>query len=179
VTFLHGPAGVDRIGPYTRSRHVRAAELWITPAEATTSPCTRAAVTTRSAEVRGEARVQWQADPHRRREASRSGSGAAAHLGGARARCKTPVSGRCHHADQAASTHKTQPVTSASSMTSSCADWVAANSGFGRGAASRPRSSIHRRKRPLEPRTRRPLHSRAHRRGREVSGVSNSSWDWS
>jgi len=37
-------AGVDRHPPYTRPRHVRAAELSITSAAAATSPCTRTAI---------------------------------------------------------------------------------------------------------------------------------------
>ena len=47
---------------------------------------------------------------------------------GCRARCKADLAGRRRRAEQAASTHKMQPITSASSVTPWCADWVAVNS---------------------------------------------------
>ena len=51
---VHARPGVDRHPPYTRPRHVRAAELWITSAAAATSPCTRSAISTWSTKICGE-----------------------------------------------------------------------------------------------------------------------------
>jgi len=71
--------------------------------------------------------VRGQAHPHRRREASRSGSGAAARLCG---RCPvgvTALAARRHGTDQDAKTRTTWNATSAWSLTPSCANCVAVN----------------------------------------------------
>jgi hypothetical protein len=91
-------------------------ELWITSGAATTSACTRS-----------EGSVRGQADPHRRREASRSGSGAAARLCRRSPRRKTALAARRHGADPDAKTRTSWNATSACSLTPSCANCVSVN----------------------------------------------------
>src|SRR5664279_1937438 len=55
--------------------------------------------TPKAVEVLAEGSVRGQADPHRRREASRNGSGAAAHLCRRSPRRKTALAARRHGAD--------------------------------------------------------------------------------
>src|SRR5664279_5357246 len=86
----------------------------------------------KAVEVLAEGSVRGQADPHRGREASRSGSGAAARLCG---RCPvgvTALAARRHGADQDAQTRMTWNATSAWSLTPSCANCVAVNTRVGR-----------------------------------------------
>ena len=61
----------------------------------------------KAVEVLAEGSVRGQADPHRRREASRSGSGAAARLCGRVHRRQTALAARRHGADQDAKTRMT------------------------------------------------------------------------
>src|SRR5664280_1233838 len=58
----------------------------------------------KAVEVLADGSVRGQADPHRRREASRSGSGAAARLCGVSSRRRTAFAARRHGADQDAKT---------------------------------------------------------------------------
>ena len=83
--------------------------------------------TPKAVEALAEGSVRGQADPHRRREASRSGSGAAARLCRRSPRRKTALAARRHGADPDAKTPTTWNATSAWSLTPSCANCVSVN----------------------------------------------------
>src|SRR5664279_5168361 len=82
----------------------------------------------KAVEVLADGSVRGQADPHRRREASRSGSGAAARLCGVSSRRRTALAARRHGADQDDKTRMKWHATSAWSLTPSCANCVSGNS---------------------------------------------------